>query len=134
VGYNIAQRTESFTNENLSWLGSAHGTEMGESITLDADLFLDTFEDGVVPSGVTLGLITETGLYGPYDADADDGREVMVGHLFTTTDLKGTTEADARDTVAALLRHCQVVEANLPVGHGLDAGGKADVAGRIDYV
>jgi hypothetical protein len=122
--------------EDHSWLGSAHATDTGDSITLDGDKFLGSFADGIVPSGVALGIITATGKYAPYTDAATHGAgsDVMRGHLLTTVDLGGTTSGTAGDVGAALLRHGQVVEANLPTGHGVTTAGKADVAGSIIYV
>lgn len=51
--------------DDQSWLGSAHGTNECDTITLDGPACLDAFPDGVIPSGVVLGKITATGKYGP---------------------------------------------------------------------
>lgn len=51
--------------DDQSWLGSAHGTNECDTITLDGAACLDAFPDGVIPSGVVLGKITATGKYGP---------------------------------------------------------------------
>ncbi|MGI8425445.1 MAG: head decoration protein [Actinomycetota bacterium] len=135
MGFNLTTSEKGYLNENQSWLGKAHGTEECDSITLDADKFLAAFPTGIVPSGVLLGKITASGLYAPYtDAETHGaGTGVARGHLFTTVDLKGTTAAAARDTVAALFWHGQVIEAKLPTGHGLDAAAKADLT-QIRYV
>lgn len=127
----ISLRSESFAVEDRSWLASAHGTEATRSITLDVSTFTpaDHFPDGFIPSGITLGRITATGKYGPYDDAAVDGRAVNAGHLFNSTKV---AEGGA-DVGAPLLEHGAVVEALLPDNHGLDAAGKADVAGRIIY-
>lgn len=117
-------RTETFTpGEDQSWLGSAHGTESTESITLDASAFIGTFTDGIIPSGVVLGKITATGLYGPHDSDNADGTEVAVGLLFTTIDTK---EGDV-DSPAALFTHGKVKVDNLPTDHGLDVAAAAQM-------
>lgn len=127
-------RRETFgAPEDHSWLGSQHGTDNCDPITLDGDAFLATFTDGIVPSGVVLGRVTATGLYAPYDGAAADGSEVAKGHLFTTKELGGTTAATVGNVSAALYWHGEVVEANLPVGHGLDAAAKADLP-QIRYV
>lgn len=127
-------KTEVFTAaENQSWLGSAHGTNEADSITLDGDAFLAAFPTGVIPSGVVLGKVTATGLYAPYNNALATGVEVARGHLFTTIDLGGTTAATVGNTAAALYWHGEVVEANLPVGHGLDAPAKVDL-NQIRYV
>jgi hypothetical protein len=127
-------QTETFSaSEDQSWLGSAHGTNECDSITLDGDAFLATWPDGIIPSGVVLGRVTATGLYQPYDDGVATGIEVARGHLFTTIDLGGTTAGTVGNTPAALFWHGEVVEANLPADHGLDAAAKADL-GQIRYV
>ncbi len=113
--------------EDHTWLGSAHATDTADPITLDAALFTATFTQGFVPSGVVVGRVTATGKYGRYDNAALDGREVARGHLLTTVALK----EGATNVSAALLRHGQVVEANLPANHGLEAAAKADLAGFL---
>lgn len=126
----FSQTTETFGNEDQSWLRSKHGTDAAETAVLDLAKFTKAthFPNGYVRSGEPLGKVTATGKYGPYDGAATDGRETLVGHLFTTQGVKD----GAGDVVGAILTHCKVVEARLP--HPVDAAGKADVAGSIRYV
>lgn len=133
----IVRKYGPWAPENFSWLASAHGTDSTETITLVMSLFaaksyVTSFS--LIPGGVTIGLITAVGatqgMYGPYDNAASDGRQVMIGHLYTT---KSTTSGGLYQG-AALLRHGKVRESNLPTGHGLDSAGKADVAGSITYI
>jgi hypothetical protein len=65
---NLSLTTESFLADDQSWLGSAHGTEACRSITLDTSAFTEAihYPDGFFKSGIPLGLITASGLYGPY--------------------------------------------------------------------
>lgn len=120
-------------SENQSWLGSAHGTDNAQSITLDGDSFLAAFTDGVIPSGVVLGKVTSGGKYRRYDNAATDGTQTALGILLTTVDLGGVTSAVVEDVSAALLWHGEVIEANLPAGHGLDAAGKVELS-QIRFV
>lgn len=132
---NPAIITETFGDDDQSWLASSHGTDAGDSGTLDGASFTGTFTDGLVPSGVAVALHATSGRYVAYD-DADvTGEDVedMVGHLFTAQQVIAK-DGQTYDVPCSVLRHCKVREANLPTGHGLDAAGKADVAGRIDYV
>ena len=79
------------------------------------------FTAGVVPSGVAVAKITsggDTGKYGPYSAAATDGRAVCKGALYTTKYLGGTTTGTTQDAHGALLRHGQIISANLPASHG----------------
>jgi Bacteriophage lambda head decoration protein D len=124
-----------YAPENFSWLGSKHGVDSTDTITLNTTMFNTTFgTQGFIPSGVALGLITAAGAtqgtYGPYDNTATDGRQTMAGHLMTTKSIKG---AGAR-LGAAILNHGKVRLSKLPAGHGVDAAGQADVAGRIIYI
>lgn len=127
-------RTSTFSPaENQEWLGSAHGTQECDPVTLDAALCIAVFPTGLIPSGVTLGKVTATGKYGPYSDAAVDGRTTAQGHLFTTIDLTAGGTQAAADTPAALFWHGEVVEAKLPASHGLDANGKTDLK-FIKYV
>lgn len=127
----LGLKTETFNPaEDHRWLGSKHAANTAKTITLDASAFdaISSFTDGVIPSGVVLGKITASGLYGPYDDGATDGREDAVGHLFTTVDTKEFTV----DSPAALLWHGSVIVDNLPADHGLDAAAAADLS-QVHY-
>lgn len=67
----LAQTTESWVSDDQSWLGSAHGTNEGDTVTLDPTTFdlVTKFPNGFIPSGVVIAKITSggnTGMYGPY--------------------------------------------------------------------
>lgn len=123
-------KTENLGSGDQSWLGSAHGTDAGDPITLDTSTFVANthYPDGYFKSGIPLGKITASGLYGPYDNAAVDGREVLAGLLFTSID---APDANTTDVQGVLFWHGEVVEALLPIA--VDAAGKADVAGRIFF-
>lgn len=125
----ISVRSTTFGTENRSWLGSAHGTEATRSVTLDTSAFTEAthYADGYVPSGTVLGKITASGLYGPYDDAAVDGREVAAGFLFNSTKMA----SGGADVGAPLLEHGVVVEANLPANSGYNAAAGTDMSGRI---
>lgn len=124
----ISVRTTTYGVENRSWLGSAHGTEATRTVTLDVSAFTEAthYPDGYIPSGVVLGRITASGLYGPYDNAAVDGRELAAGFLFNSTTVNGTA-----DLGAPLLEHGMVIEDKLPSNSGLDAAAALEMAGRI---
>lgn len=125
-------RTESFGVEDQTWLGSAHGTDAARSVTLDVDTFVSGthYPNGYLPSGIPLGKITADGTYGLYDPEADDGRAVLAGFLFTTQ----AVNAGAESIVAPMLDHGKVILANLPVAIADAAAAAADVEGRIIFV
>lgn len=124
----ISVRKDTVLSENRSWLGSAHGTEATRTVTLDTAKFTgNKVSNGSILSGLVLGRITATGLYGPYDNAATDGREVAAGFLFNTI----TVPAGTTKVGAPLMEHGVVIEAKLPTGNGLDTAAKTDMAGRI---
>lgn len=127
----LSQTTESFGQDDQSWLGSAHGTESARSITLDTSAFTANthYPNGYFPSGLPLGKITASGLYGPYNNANSDGTETLVGFLFCAVD---APSVNTLDPVGALFDHGKVREAKLPVT--VDSAGKTDVAGRIQFV
>ncbi|MER7331671.1 MULTISPECIES: hypothetical protein [unclassified Micromonospora] len=131
----LTVRTVGYQTEDHSWLGSAHGTEATDKIVLDLSLFTagTHYPNGFIPSGMTVAKVTTAGanqgMYGPYNNALTNGQEVLAGHLYTNVAVNtGSTRA-----AGALLNHGKVREANLPANHGLDAAGKTDVAGRIQY-
>ncbi|WP_406324131.1 head decoration protein [Streptomyces niveus] len=129
----LSLKTESFTQDRRDWLGSAHGTDAPVSITLDVSKFTagTHYPDGYIKSGIPLGKVTTGGKYGPYDDAASDGRQTLVGFLFTAQDVNARGVAST-SAVGSMLIHCFIREAKLPVA--VDAAGKADVAGRIIFV
>ncbi|WSV31897.1 head decoration protein [Streptomyces sp. NBC_01017] len=127
---NLAPVTETFGQDDQSWLASAHGTDTAKPLTLDTSAFVPAthYPNGYFPSGLPLGKITATGLYGPYDNTAADGREVLAGFLFTAVSAPSVNTVDPQ---GALFWHGAVVEAKLP--RPVDAAGKTDVAGYIKF-
>lgn len=146
MGMNLSTRKEEFAGSgDLSWLGSAHGTDIADSITLDGARFTtDTQEgrwpEGEVPSGVVVARDATTGLVVPYDPTYDsdsatagaqpNGADTAIGHLLEGVRIDATNPGNVG---AALYWHGQVIVANLPTGHGLDQGAAADLA-QINYV
>lgn len=118
-------KSETFSpSEDQSWLGSAHGTNEADSITLDVDAFLTDFPDGIVPSGVVVAS-NGNGLFVPAsDADA----EAPFYHLLTTVDI-GTASGTVAS--AAGLWHGQVIVDNLPDNHGLT---EDTAVAQVNYV
>jgi hypothetical protein len=116
MGFDLQQRSETFTNnDNQDWLGSAHGVDAADSVTLDAADLLAAFADGQVPSGVEIGKAAG-GLY-------------QLGHGVGLTDhgflLHAVRVRDATSNpVGAKLWHGKVITARVP----LPAGGDAPVA------
>jgi len=91
-----------------SWLGSSHGTDSTESITLDVSAFTANthYVSGVFLSGLPLGKITTSGKYGPYGASPGEVQTLTVdatGGTFTLTFDGQTTAAIAEAATAAVL-------------------------------
>ena len=134
----ISPRSTSYVVDDNSWLDSEHGTDAAEPVTLNLALFdASQFANGFIPSGCALGKVTSTGLYGPYDDTASDGRQVLVGHLLGG--VKVAAGVTTGSLGGAMQTHGRIKENRLPFQSGqtgrgyVDANGKADVAGRIRY-
>jgi hypothetical protein len=129
----LSLTTQTFGADDQSWLGSEHGTQATEPVTLDTSLFTPAthYPQGYFKSGFPLGKITATGKYGPYSGAAADGRETLVGFLYAAVKAPAVNTVDV---AGAMLVHGKVRESRLPTGHGVDAAGKADVAGAIRFI
>lgn len=127
----LGQRTETFGVDDQSWLGSEHGTQATEPVTLDTSAFTagTHYPDGYFKSGIPLGRITASGKYGPYNGAGADGTETLVGFLFAA--VKAPT-VNTVDVAGAMLTHGKVRTARLPVS--VDAAGQTDVAGSIRFI
>src|SRR6478609_4254646 len=113
----FALKTKSFGNEDQRWIGNGGLPGLvPRSIVLDRSLFdlENDFPDGYIPSGVPLGKVTSTGLYGPYSGGDNRTEEAVTfteggsgltswtatynGHTTTSLD----DDATAADVLAAL--------------------------------
>jgi hypothetical protein len=104
-------RTESWSVEDRSWLGSRDGTAFTQTITLYVPAFTSGthYPNGFIPSGTLLGKITSgagSGLYGPYAGSTNESQTVTItgtptGGTFTLTWQGETTAAIAYNATAA---------------------------------
>lgn len=99
------------------WRAGKHGQDSARPGQIDATKFTSGTHyniggrtDNVIPSGVALGQITATKLYGPYDAAASDGREKLAGYL---NDDQGVV-VSAKATIAVLV-HGIIKPSLLPI-------------------
>lgn len=135
MGFALEIKSDAWFSDDRSWLGyTAGGMNDARSITLDISKFTtDHYLNGFIPSGCVLGVVTATGLYGPYDDTALDGRQTAAGFLFTgvkVRDLRGNTFAKSS---AALMWKGLVITAKLPDFTGTaNAKGELDAAGKVD--
>ncbi|MCA1185713.1 head decoration protein [Saccharopolyspora sp. 6T] len=106
--------TESFAADDQSWLGSRDGVEYAHSVTLNTSSFTagTHYPNGFFPSGLPLGRITASGLAGPYDSEATDGRENFIGFLLFSL---RTPKDGTSPVVGAVLERGRVVVDRLPV-------------------
>ena len=124
-------------SEDQSWLGSAHGTNAAQTITLDVSTFTkaDHYPDGYLKSGLPL-MKLDSGAYGLHTGPAPEAGEEkdqeatpeLAGFLFTTTRAPQTASTPIG---AALFEHGRVKVANLPVT--VDPAVLATAAGRIIF-
>jgi len=103
-----------------TWLASRHGIGNALTRTLDVTKFTaGTHYDAttkVIPSGVVLAKITASGLYGPYDSGASDGRQLAIDSiLLDAVPLLLPNGGTSSTTAAAAIRHGIVKPARLPV-------------------
>jgi hypothetical protein len=131
---NLGLITETFSQDRRDWLGSEHGTDIVQSITLDVSKFTagTHYPDGYIKSGIPLGKITAGGKYGLYDDAASDGRQTCVGFLFTGVEVVTRRGVTLTSAVASMLIHCVIRESKLPVA--VDAAGKVDLGARVIFI
>lgn len=113
-------KRESFGQDDQSWLGSAHGTNAAQTITVDVTSFTagTHYPEGSLKSG--LPLAESGGKYVLWTTGED-----LAGFLLTAV------KASAANVGAALLEHGRVKVDKLPVS--VDAAGQATAAGRIIF-
>lgn len=126
----LKARKETFGAEDLTWLGSAHGTEATDTITLDGALTGATFTDGEVPSGIVLAKVTSSGKYAPYGGSSNELQSVGVvgatAGTFTLTFDGETTGTIAWNANAAAVLAALEALSNLNVGDVTVTGGPAN--------
>ena len=87
--------------------------------------------NGYIPSGTAIGLVTATGLFGPYDDTASDGRQTCYG--FTYGDVRAIRQngtVASKVGTGAVVYDAVVSVSKLPFQSGtgsIDANGKADL-------
>lgn len=126
----LSLKTEAFGSDDQSWLGSAHGTDATESITLDTSTFTagTHYPAGYFKSGIPLGKITSSGKYGPYGGRANEMQTVTItggptGGTFTLTWDGETTAAIAYNAAASAVQTALEALSNVNAGDVTCAGG-----------
>jgi hypothetical protein len=131
----VSVSTSSYQTEKRSWLLSPHGTEPGAtlSVTLDVSAFTAAthYPNGYLLSGIVLGKVTATGLYGPYNDSLSTGQEVAAGILFSSVKVPNTADT-TKDVGAGMVVHGFVNESKLSIANGATGRGYIDAAGKTD--
>jgi hypothetical protein len=140
----LSQTTETFVSDDQSWLGSAHGTNEGDTVTLDPTTFdlVTAFPNGFIPSGVVVAKITSggnAGMYGQYAPGSvvNESASIAVdatGGTFTITFQGETTAAIAFDATAAQVRAALELLPGINVGDITVTGGPGAAGGATPYV
>jgi hypothetical protein len=110
------------TNEtggtDYRWLRSNHGADAGISGTLALATVADLRNaEGYIPSGILVGQITASGLYGLFDVNASDGREVLAGAILADvkiTNSKFVVQSSGKAPIS-VLKHGTIARKYLPV-------------------
>lgn len=121
--------------EDRSWLSSDFGCDEPRTVTLDISAFTagTHYPNGYIPSGVVIGRITATGLYGPYNNALSTGQEVAAGILFSSVKVPNPAVTTI-DAAGAMLEMGLIVESKLPTGNGLDAAAKTDLVNWFKFL
>lgn len=112
------------------WLFADLGPRFHYNVTLDLTKFTAAHrKDGTIKSGIFLGKITATGLFGPYDATATDGRENPYCILWN--DVREANPGQVREITGASLS-ALIKEDRLPVP--VDQAGKDKLAAWFKFL
>jgi len=119
---NFQPRVENLPPADVEFLASRH--YVTKTVTIDASTVpADGNGDKILKAGTVLGKITASGLYGPYDPGAADGRETADCILLNSVNCRDGNQ------VAAAVTHGVVYEARVT---GLDGQAKQQLA-RIEF-
>jgi hypothetical protein len=126
----ISRVTTTYQVGNRQWLLSEPDVKL--NVTLDPSLFTagTHYPNGYLPSGTLVGIKTATGLAGPYDDAASDGRQTAYG--ITYGDARFVYDNGATATkvgISVVVNQAIVSKAKLPFQSGT---GSADAAGITD--
>ncbi len=115
-------RSTTYGSVKRGWLQGDHGTGPGDtpSIVLDLATFsaVTHYPNGFIPSGTVVCKITASGLYGPFDAAATDGRQTpAAGSVFLMFNAESVASGQTRSLTAGFV-HGFVEGARLPFQAG----------------
>ena len=133
MGISVNITTESWSVDSKEWLATRKGFDTCRSVTLDLSLFTSgdgCGADDYIPSGTVIGLVTASGLYGPYNPTATDGTETAAGHIFEAARITDSDKNAFTRAVVPMLWEGVVIASKLLVFSG--AKGEIDTAGKAD--
>jgi hypothetical protein len=120
---NVAQMT-------ASGAGLTGGSSPSVSVTTATAGVTGHYPNGYIPSGCVIGQVSATGLFGPYDDSASDGREVAYGITFAPVQAVRQNGSVVEKAGTGALVHGIVSASKLPFQTGpgsIDTNGKADL-------
>lgn len=99
-----------FANEDHSWLASRLGFDTARPATLDLSLFTEGthYPNGFIPSGMGLGKVTGSGLYGPYGGNTAEVQTITRTATGGTVTFTFDGETTAATAVVAATTAAQV--------------------------
>jgi hypothetical protein len=128
----ISMQTRAYQVDDRRWLLAEPDVKLNR--TLDPTKFTagTHYPNGYLPSGTVIGKVTATGLYGPYDDTASDGRQTADGLTYgSATFIRQDGSTAAKVGISAVVYDTVVSVGKLPFQSGagaIDANGKADLA------
>lgn len=123
----ISMQTTSYQVADRRWLLAE--PDYKPNVTLDVSKFTAAthYPNGYIPSGTVIGKVTASGLFGPYDAAASDGRETPYG--LTYGDCRAVRQdgsTAAKVGTGAVVYDTPVSVARLPFAVGTGITGALD--------
>lgn len=133
----ITVSTVSYQAEKRSWLipqpgGIGEGFTPGGTLSIAAFTAATHYPNGYIPSGTVLAVITASGLLGPYDDTALDGRQTAVGVLFSGVKVPNLADTSKNPGCAYVAAFAVVRLSKLPFSVGAAGRGYMDAAGQAD--
>lgn len=132
MSLDIGLQSTSYQVGDRRWLLAEPDVKL--NVTLDPSKFTANthYPNGYLPSGTVVGKVTASGLCGPYDDTATDGRQTAYGVTYGDARFvrqNGTTAAKVG--ISVVVYDTIVSAGKLPFQSGagsIDANGKADLA------
>jgi hypothetical protein len=128
----ISMQTRSYQVDDRRWLLAEPDVKLNR--TLDPSKFTagTHYPNGYLPSGTAIAKVTATGLYGPYDATANDGRQTADSLTYgSATFIRQDGSTAAKVGISAVVYDTIVSVGKLPFQTGagaIDTAGKATLA------